>query len=233
MTGDVEVIHGDCLSVMRGMADASVDAVVTDPPYGTGEWLRHEAGAGKVPKAKHSRSAWDVWDMAWLDEARRVCRGPIAFFLPVREVGSAIGYAEANEDPWRLMAWCKSDPMPMFTGQVSYGFEPVIVLRHKGAAGGRDWVEASTPRKGRDADGTGHPHQKPLKAVRWLCDMVSRPGSLILDPFAGSGTTAVACLKAGRRCIAIESDPCYIPVIRRRVRDAATPLFAPRERSPL
>jgi site-specific DNA-methyltransferase (adenine-specific) len=222
---DVKVIHGDCRQVLPTMTAGSVDAIVTDPPYGTGEWLRHEAGAGKVPKAKHSRSAWDVWDTAWLNEARRVCRGPIAFFLPTREVGSAISYAETNGEPWRLMAWCKPDPMPMFTGQVSYGFEPVMVLRHKGAAGGRDWVEASTPRKGRDADGTGHPHQKPLKAVRWLCDMAPA-GSLILDPFAGSGTTAVACLMTGRRCISIESDPRYIPIINRRVRDAATPLFS-------
>jgi site-specific DNA-methyltransferase (adenine-specific) len=224
--GDVEVIHGDCLSVMRGMADASVDAVVTDPPYGTGQWQRAESGAGRDPKAIHVKAEWDVWDTFWLDESLRISRGPVAFFLPNEQLLFALSYAKENKLQWRILVWCKPDPRPRFGGQTSYGFEPVIVYRGMSGNNGKDWCEASSPRKGRDADGTGHPHQKPLKAVRWLCDMVAPPGSLIFDPFAGSGTTAVACLKTGRRCIIVESDPKYIPVIKRRVAEASTPLFA-------
>jgi len=207
------------------MPAASINAVVTDPPYGTGQWLRMESGCGSVPKAKHSREQWDVWDTKWLDEARRISRGPIAFFLPTREVGNAIRYAEENGEPWRLLAWCKSDPMPMFTKQVAYGFEPVILLRDKMARGGRDWCEGSTPRLNRDRDATGHPHQKPFKVVCWLCEMVAEHGDTILDPFAGSGTTLVACMKTGRKGIGIESDHKYIPIIHRRCKDAETPLF--------
>lgn len=223
--GDITVWRGDCLERMKDIEPGSIDAIITDPPYGTGQWLRMEQGAGSVPKAKYSREPWDVWDTRWLDEVRRICFGPIAFFLPIREVGVAIRYAEEAEESWRLLAWCKSDPMPMFTGQVSYGFDPVILLRHKLASGGRDWCEASTPRLNRDRDATGHPHQKPIEVIRWLCEMVAKPGGLILDPFAGSGTTAVACMKTGRRCIAIEVDPKYHPIIERRIRDAETPLF--------
>lgn len=221
---DVTIIHGDCREVMAGMPDGSVDAVVTDPPYGTGEWQRPEPGLGKRPKAKFTKAEWDVWDTAWLDHARRVCSGPIMFFCPVKQIGDVIRYAEANGEPWRLMAWCKSDPMPTFTKQVAFGLEPVVVLRPKEATGGRDWIEASSPKQATGRDRRDHPHQKPAKVARWLCEMTP-PGALILEPFAGSGTTPEACMKTGRRCIAVESDARYIPVIRRRVKDAETPLF--------
>jgi site-specific DNA-methyltransferase (adenine-specific) len=226
MSDDVQVIHGDCLDVLPTLEAGSVDCIVTDPPYGTGQWLRSEAGLGDKTKAKHFIAAWDVWDTKWLDEARRICSGPIAFFIPICRIGDAIRYAESVGEEWRMMAWCKSDPMPMFTKQVAYGLEPVIVLRHKSAGGGKDWCEASTPRKGRDRDGNGHPHQKPLKIVSWLVEAVSDRGALVVDPFAGSGTTPLACLKSGRRCIAVEADERYIPIIHRRISDAAMPLLA-------
>lgn len=60
--------------------------------------------------------------------------------------------------------------------------------------------------------------------LHW-CNRICDPGALILDPFAGTGTTLVAAMKTGRRCIGIENDPRYIPVIRRRVAGARTPLL--------
>jgi site-specific DNA-methyltransferase (adenine-specific) len=225
MTPDCQVIHGDSLEILPTLAAGSVDCIVTDPPYGTGQWLRPRAGLGSKPKAAFGREAWDEWGTRWIDEVRRICIGPIAFFVPTCRLGDAIRYAESVGEDWRMMAWCKSDPMPMFTKQVAYGLEPVIVLRHKAAGGGKDWCEASTPRKGRDRDGNDHPHQKPLKVVSWIIHAVSEHGSLILDPFAGSGTTPLACVKSGRRCIAIESDLQYIPLIHRRLKGAETPLF--------
>jgi hypothetical protein len=71
-----------------------------------------------------------------------------------------------------------------------------------------------------------HPHQKPIALPRVLIEASTKHGDVVLDPFAGSGTTAVACMKAGRRCIAIELDTQYIPIIELRVRGAETPLFA-------
>lgn len=82
------------------------------------------------------------------------------------------------------------------------------------------WDFAPAPRRP-----GGHPCEKPLPLIRHILDISTRPGDLILDPFAGSGTTPLACLKAGRRCVAIELDSRYIPVIHRRLKAAATPLF--------
>ena len=56
--------------------------------------------------------------------------------------------------------------------------------------------------------------------MRWLVVKATLPGETILDPFAGSGTTAIAAMQEGRRCILIERDPHYCEIIRRRVREA-------------
>jgi site-specific DNA-methyltransferase (adenine-specific) len=222
--GDITVLHGDCMDVLPTLADGSVNAIVTDPPYGTGQWKRTESGAGRDQRAGHLTEAWDVWDPRWLVEAVRVSRGPIAFFMPITRIEDALAFARHHSLTWRLLFWGKSDPRPRFSGQPAFGFEPVMAFRTP-LRGEKDWMEASSPRKNRDRDGTGHPHQKPLIIIRWLCEMVSARGETILDPFAGSGTTGVACLKSGRRCILIEKDIRYIPVIERRLKAAETPLF--------
>jgi DNA modification methylase len=70
----------------------------------------------------------------------------------------------------------------------------------------------------------GHPNQKPLALMRWL--IAKLPGALILDPFGGSGTTPVAAIAEGRRCVAIDQDPRYVAIARRRVAEAlGTGLF--------
>lgn len=74
----------------------------------------------------------------------------------------------------------------------------------------------------------GHGAGTPSKLTDWWIRYICPPGGLVLDPFVGSGTTAVACLNTGRRCVGIERDPGYFDVARRRVQEAAaaTPLFA-------
>jgi DNA modification methylase len=70
---------------------------------------------------------------------------------------------------------------------------------------------------------------KPVALMRWLVRLVTRPGGLVLDPFAGSGSTGVACLEEGMRFIGIENDPVSIEIARRRLaaQRASAPLFAP------
>jgi hypothetical protein len=74
-------------------------------------------------------------------------------------------------------------------------------------------------------EGSGHPCPKPLEWMRWLVRIATRPGELILDPFAGSGTTGAAAMREGRKCILIEKEPAYCEIIRRRLSEAGT-LFA-------
>lgn len=69
-------------------------------------------------------------------------------------------------------------------------------------------------------EGNTHPTVKPVELMRWCVRLVARPGGLVLDPFGGSGTTAVACVMEGRRCILVEREPAYVEIALRRVTEA-------------
>jgi len=71
-----------------------------------------------------------------------------------------------------------------------------------------------------------HPNQKPVELIRGLVETLSPPGATILDPFIGSGTTAVACVETGRHYIGIELEEKYCEIARRRVAEATPSLFA-------
>jgi len=72
-------------------------------------------------------------------------------------------------------------------------------------------------------DGNNHPTVKPLKLTEYLCRLTRTPGGgTVLDPFLGSGTTAIACLKTGRACVGIERDSHYCEIAKRRVASAAS-----------
>lgn len=66
-------------------------------------------------------------------------------------------------------------------------------------------------------NGVAHPTVKPLDLMRWLVRLVTPPGGVVLDPFAGSGTTAEACIHEHMRCITIEREADYLPLITARL----------------
>jgi site-specific DNA-methyltransferase (adenine-specific) len=83
-----------------------------------------------------------------------------------------------------------------------------------------------------DADdrlGSKHPTVKPVDLMRWLVRLVTPPGGTVLDPFAGSGTTGMACMAEGIDCLLVEREAEYVADIKARiahVRGGDTPLFA-------
>jgi site-specific DNA-methyltransferase (adenine-specific) len=81
------------------------------------------------------------------------------------------------------------------------------------------WWHTIVPTNGKEK--TGYPTQKPLGILRRIVQASSRPGDLVLDFFAGSGTTAAACLELGRRFILVDDNPQAIEVMRRRFADVA------------
>lgn len=91
--------------------------------------------------------------------------------------------------------------------------------------GSKPFEYFAVPRTGRYRQ-TDHPNEKPIELMRWLVSKL--PGTLVLDPFAGSGTTAVACVAEGRRCLLIEQNAGYCEIARKRVgaahrREAGSP----------
>lgn len=75
-------------------------------------------------------------------------------------------------------------------------------------------------------NGTAHPTVKPLALMRWLVRLVTPPGGTVLEPFAGSGTTVEACILEGFRCVAIEREADYLPLIVQRINRRRDPVAA-------
>ena len=88
------------------------------------------------------------------------------------------------------------------------------------------WVEQQSARD----EFVSHPTVKPLDLMRWLVRLVTPPGGLVLDPFAGSGTTAEACILEGFRCVTIDKEPEHLPLILQRINRQRDPVEAIRQR---
>lgn len=220
--------EGDCLAVLPTLPDASVDAVVTDPPYGC-------ASGSKVcirgKRIEAFNLEWDQSaDWAWMAETARILRpgGSLVTFCNTAHTGDPWqACIAAGLRPAQMLAWTRHDPPPNPRRSFCSAFDVAVYAVRPG--GERHWagggltrnVFECSPSKGRDRWDYPHPTQKPLALITWLVGLVCPPGGLVLDPFAGSGTTGVAALELGRRFAGIEKDPGYCEMARRRI-EAAT-----------
>ena len=221
MSDDIRVIHGDCLDVLPTLEAGSVDAIVTDPPYGT---EAPKDGYGRRVGKQFIQGDADLSLVeAMLSHAPRLLKpgGWLAFFCSPKRRFDVESLCRVAAVPVRgEVVWDKKTPG--LGGGIRYQHETILLCC--GDSGRDSLFSVISEFCERERHGK-HPHQKPLRLIASLVRYCSRPGELILDPFAGSGTTPIACRKSGRRCLAVESDARWIPVINRRLADAATPLF--------
>lgn len=194
--GDCRLILGDCLEVMPTLG--KVDAVVTDPPYGIGEdggQFRGRKGQGHrvLPKAN------------WDNEA------------PSAAVFEAILMGSDEQIIWGGNYF--ADKLPVSKGWLYW--QKLM---------GGDFADGELAWTSRDKalreftccnkmHGKQHPTQKPDALMKWCLSFLP-PGCLVLDPFMGSGTTGVACVKTGRGFIGIERHEPYFDIACERIRKA-------------
>ena len=238
-SGDTWTMHlGDCLEGMRSLADKSVDHVVTDPPYSQHthekQWVGAaltEQGAKRV-KTSHKGLTFDSITAeraaACALEWSRLATRWVLVFTDLEGIALwSLALANAGMDYVRTCIWDKVDGAPQFTGdRPAAGAEAILVAHPPGRkrwnGGGRRNVfrhEVNGERGDKP-----HPTTKPLPLMRELVSLFSDPGDLILDPFAGSGSTGVACRQLGRRFLGWELKPEYYDIACRRLRgDEAKP----------
>jgi site-specific DNA-methyltransferase (adenine-specific) len=230
-----EVIHGDCLDVLRGMADASVDAVITDPPYSSGGQFRGDRMA--KPSLKYVQTGTDTvrpefggdnrdqrsyafWCSWWLNECYRIARpgAAVAVFTDWRQLPTTTDALQAGGFVWRgIYVWDKGEGCRPTRGRFSSQSE-FVVWGSKGAMPfERDAPSLAGVKKApnRQAD-KFHMTGKPTDLMRHVVQFCER-GGLILDPFAGSGSTGVAAVMEGRRFIGVEREAEYVEIARRRI----------------
>lgn len=201
--GDATLYLGDCLEILPTLG--TVDAVVTDPPYGIGESNKNFASRSKLADAdKYERSDWDSVPCppAAISAMRAASRFQIIF---------GGNYFDLPPTSCWLV-WDKQNGENDFADcELAWTNLPKAVRRVY-------WRWAGMIRKGDDV--REHPTQKPTGVMEWCINHLPGTCSTILDPFMGSGTTGVACAKLGRKFIGIEIEPSYFDIACRRIEAA-------------
>lgn len=242
---------GDCLDPVTGMAslpDKSVDVVITDPPYEAEAHTtaRRQARGPDGIAEEYSIDFAAITEpqrRAVADEAVRLTRGWVLCFCQIEAVGLWRTALEAAGAKWRRGGvWVKPDGTPQFTGdRPAQGFECLAMAwagegRSRWNGGGRRaCYEYNVNNFGREGGALSrqHPTQKPLALMQALVRDFSDPGELILDPFAGSGTTGVAALSLGRRFIGWEQNAeWYAGAVRRIANTHEQPELFGRKKQP-
>lgn len=234
-----QLLGQDAFPALQSLETDSVDALIADPPYCSGG--AHAAERARDPVAKYEQSgtiksrpsfvgdtkdqrSWIRWCTEWLRECHRVMKdgAPFAIFIDWRQLPALTDAVQMADFVWRGLApWDKTESTRPQRGRprnqceyVVWGSKGPMPLDRPGQTIAGLWREAV-----RQAD-KHHLTGKPVNVMRWLCALCA-PGGLILDPFAGSGSTGVAALLEGFRFIGVERDPHYFRIAKQRLEAAS------------
>lgn len=212
----VELLHGDCLELMKDIPDGSVDMILTDIPYGVVN--RSDNGLRNLNKEKA-----DIFDLdmnKMLEEFYRVSRGQIVIFCGKEQFSSIYEFFANQKGTTRPIIWHKSNPSPM-NGQYVYlsGVELAVWFKPKG----RKVFNAhckNTVFKHPNGSRKIHPTQKNVDLFEELIIDNTNENEIVFDPFMGSGTTGVACKNHNRNFIGMELDEDYFEIAKKRIEEA-------------
>ncbi len=198
-----------------------MDAIITDPPYG----INYVSKAGARIKNDQSPFIWFLYDAFRVLKSGESGRGSLICFTrwdveqTFIDAMRMAGFNVRSEVIWDKvvhgMGDCKTQFAPTheniifaIKGKYSFpGHRPKDVITFSRIIGNQQMV---------------HPTEKPVGLLSNLISSVTKPGDLILDPFAGSGSTLVAAKKTGRRFIGVELDDEYFAIAQRRIEEAVT-----------
>ena len=213
------VICGDCLEVLKGIPDNSIDLVVTDPPYSMAYVSSHR-------KSRFSAIHFDELDgdLTWFhdfaNQANRVLKNHTHIYIfcndyAISDYRHMLQYSKFKNK--RVLVWVKNDHT---AGDLDgdYGNKTEFILF---AQKGRRLLNGKRNVNVLNYDRVSelyHPTQKPTSLISFLIKKSSNPGDIVLDPYLGSGTTAVAAKQLGRRYIGIEINPKYCEIAEDRLR---------------
>jgi len=232
----MKIINGDAFKYLKDVKEKSINLILTDPPY----QLKF-----KNPIDLHGRKAFydSLQDMNWDKlNIRKFYKkifplfdkilkedGSILVFVRTEWITYAIDEAERNGFKIKAtITWHKTNPVPQVRKKnylsstesilwfSRWNKEKIIfTFNFKKQKEMHNFVEFPIC-SGKER--TKHPTQKPLKLIEHLLEIHSNKGDVVLDCFAGSGTTGEACLKLGRNCILIENNKEYLKILNRRIK---------------
>ncbi len=212
-----KLILADCLSALPKIADESVNLVLTDPPY----LVNYQDRSGR----SIANDKTGEWLQPTFAELHRVLR-PDSFCV------SFYGWTKIDHffAAWKKAGFRVVGHIVFNKGYASssrfvrYQHESAFLLAKGNPALPENPIPDVLP--WRYSGNKYHPTQKPLDAMKTLVEAFSKPGDLVLDPFAGSGTTCVAAYQAGRNYLGIELDPNYYAIASQRLATEAIAIAA-------
>lgn len=203
-----QVLQGDCTRLLAGLPARSVDLVLTDPPY----LVRYRDRAGRTVANDNHRG----WLIPAFQEIGRVMK-PDTFcvsFYGWQAVGHFMeGWAEAGLRPVGHQVFAKN--YASSTRFLQHTHEQAYLLAMGSPAlppAPMNDVQPFTYSGNRH-----HPTEKPVEAMRTIVQTFTSPGALVIDPYAGSGSTLVAAKRLGRDYLGIELEAGHVETARRRL----------------
>jgi DNA modification methylase len=204
---DIILLHGDCLDMLPHFEPNSIDLVLTDPPYGVKRDKGFEGFGGFGKPIARKRHEDDNWDS---DRPSNEVFEHIIRLDGVAVIWGGNFFADILPRSTHWVFWDKLQTMPTFgDGELAWTNSPrksikKFTLEYNGLLG-----------KEKERH---HPTQKPLELMKWCIEDYGSKANTVLDPFLGSGTTAVAAKQLGRKCIGIELESKYLDIAIERLR---------------
>lgn len=219
-----QVRERDAVELMNNLPPHSIDLVVTDPPY---EFISKDPiGGGFMRNRRHLEKIKSTFGMLFdplpmLEGIQRVCKKFNAYIFTNKTLlVDYLSFAKENKLSYDILLWAKRNPLPLFNLHYLFDKEYIIFLRERGA-----FFDSTLAYENYRTiyDGTiaineyDHPTQKPFPLISKMIRISSKPDQIVLDPYLGTGTTAVAAEDLGRNWIGVDNDPKSCEIARKRL----------------
>jgi DNA modification methylase len=219
----------DSATLIKSIPNASVDLILTDPPYNLGTYSTGNIKMNWRADFNNdiAESDHDHFDPAmWLAGFQRILKptGNIVAFTSYNQLGDWHRAFDPAFDTFQFMVWHKTNPAPKLRRA---GFlnscELIVFAWNKGHTWNfgkqnemHNFIQAPICMGNERVKNPKHPTQKPLAVLRHILKLASNPGDLVFDPFMGVGSTDVASLELGRRFLGFDKEPAYVRASKRR-----------------
>ena len=208
-----KIYNEDCLEGMKRIPDGSVDCIVTDIPYN--ECSRADNGLRNLDKDKADIGMFDV-DMLTQNLCDKT-KGSIYMFCGFNQVSTIRQAMSKKGLSTRIVVWEKTNPSPMNGSAIWLsGVELCVYGKKQGATFNLHCK--NTVFRYPCGGGRIHPTQKPVELMVQLIAASTKEGDTVLDPFMGSGTTAIAAIREKRNFIGFELNKEYYDKACKRIK---------------